>query len=101
MPKQYHKINRFDGGLNTKDDPRDIAENQFSDSLNIAVDTLGRMRRQGGASEVTSNGTNPDINHGGYGLFIFNSDYDSHWNEYGHQFVAMQVIKFLNEKNLY
>ena len=31
----------------------------------------------------------------------FNSDYDSHWNEYGHQFVAMQVIKVLNEKNLY
>ena len=31
----------------------------------------------------------------------FNSDYDSHWNEYGHQFVAMKVLKFLNEKNLY
>jgi hypothetical protein len=77
MPKQYHKINRFDGGLNTKDDPRDIAENQFSDSLNIAVDTLGRMRSQGGASEVANNGSNTDIEHGGYGLFIFSSDYDS------------------------
>ena len=72
-----YKINRFDGGINTKDDPRDIGENQFSDSLNIAVDTLGRIRSQGGASEVRSNGANPTMEHGGYGLFIFSSDYDS------------------------
>ena len=30
MPRDTLKIDRFEGGLNTDSDPRDIAENEFS-----------------------------------------------------------------------
>ena len=66
MPKQTLNINKFEGGLNTDTDPRDLKENQFSELKGAYIDkpqynslTLSR----------TSTPT-------GYGLFQFGTDYD-------------------------
>ena len=40
MPKQTHKLLRFEGGLNNDADPRDIGENQFAELQNVAVDEV-------------------------------------------------------------
>ena len=90
MPKQYHVINDFSGGLNNKKDPRDIADNELSHIQNMSIDALGKIKTigkfyahikdQDGAtsfsspyyiSEVASNITGS----GGYGLFYFESDH--------------------------
>ena len=92
MPKQYHVINDFSGGLNNKKDPRDIADNELSHIQNMSIDALGKIKTigkfyahikdQDGAtsfsspyyiSEVASNISGS----GGYGLFYFESDHSN------------------------
>ena len=48
MPKQLLKIDQFHGGLSSNSDPRDIAPNELSDTNDIMVDELGRIRMMGG-----------------------------------------------------
>ena len=48
MPKQLLKINRFDGGINSKDDPRALADNQVSDMFNMVPDQKGTIVTVGG-----------------------------------------------------
>ena len=43
MPKRTYKLLRFDGGINNDADPRDIADNQFADLQNVAVDEVGKI----------------------------------------------------------
>ena len=47
MPKQYHVINDFSGGLNNKKDPRDIANNELSHIQNMSIDALGKIKTIG------------------------------------------------------
>ena len=35
MPKQVYKIDQFHGGLNSNADPRDIADNELSESKDL------------------------------------------------------------------
>ena len=51
MPKQTLKIEGFHGGINTNADPRDIQDNQSPDSIDVAVDFLGRLKTLGSASQ--------------------------------------------------
>ena len=44
MPKASLNINKFDGGMNTESDPRDIAENQFALLSGCYVDKKGIIR---------------------------------------------------------
>ena len=44
MPKMLETYNPFGGGINSKDDARDIAKNELVDCLNIMVDSVGRVR---------------------------------------------------------
>ena len=95
MPKQKYIIRDFSGGMNTKRDPRDIAENESSYMNNFSIDAIGKLKTAGGFyNHIESNdgstnlteyisGTNVDlkdfsdatINAGGFGAFYFESDH--------------------------
>ena len=47
MPKQLYKIVQFHGGLNNNADPRDIADNELSESVDIDVSNGGRITMLG------------------------------------------------------
>tara|TARA_A100001201_G_scaffold47894_1_gene47997 strand:+ start:775 stop:3489 length:2715 start_codon:yes stop_codon:yes gene_type:complete len=73
MPKQTLKIEGFHGGLNTNADPRDIQDNQSPDSLDVSIDSLGRIKTLGSTSQddSTSNDLKIVPNRG---LFTMSSD---------------------------
>ena len=88
MPKQYHVINDFSGGMNTRKDPRDLRDNESSYIQNMSINDLGKIRTMGffydhkkdedGSSNLSeyiplvSAGLTGG---GGYGLFYFESDH--------------------------
>ena len=72
MPKQLYKITQFHGGLNSNSDPRDIAENELSEAIDIMVDELGKIRLMGGTTSAYT--ANPAAITAGYGLFSFSHD---------------------------
>ena len=77
MPSRLHKLNRFDGGLNSKDDPRAIENNQVADIFNLVPDQKGSIVTVGGKSNESSHtggDTTMGINNPGHGLFSFKSD---------------------------
>ena len=79
MPKQIYKIDRFEGGLNSNADPRDIADNELSSAFDLMVDELGTIRTIGGATahpSETGAGSTVHANEitPGYGLFAWKSD---------------------------
>ena len=53
MPKSQLAIKRFEGGLHTNADPRDIADNEFSALEGFDVDSLGRIVMMGGHDNHT------------------------------------------------
>ena len=90
MPKQYHVINDFSGGMNTRKDPRDLRDNESSYIQNMSINDLGKIRTMGffydhkkdedGSSNLSeyiplvSAGLTGG---GGYGLFYFESDHSN------------------------
>ena len=48
MAKQKLIIRDFSGGMNTKRDPRDLAENESSLLINMSVDAIGKIKTAGG-----------------------------------------------------
>ena len=95
MPKQKLIIRDFSGGMNTKRDPRDIAENESSYINNFSIDAIGKIKTAGGFyAHIESNDgstnlteyisgnnvnlkdfTDSTINAGGFGAFYFESDH--------------------------
>ena len=89
MPKQYYIIRDFSGGINTRQDPRDLRENESSFIQNMSVDALGKIKTVGkmyAHVESQDGDTNlPDeyivridkdfATSGGYGLTYFESDH--------------------------
>ena len=95
MPKQKLIIRDFSGGMNTKRDPRDIAENESSYINNFSIDAIGKIKTAGGFyAHIKSNDGSTDlteyisgnnvnlkdfsdgtINAGGFGAFYFESDH--------------------------
>lgn len=43
MPKQVLQIKSFEGGINKRNDPRDIKDNQQSEAKNVDVSNLGKI----------------------------------------------------------
>ena len=83
MPKQQLVLNRFEGGMNTEFDPRDISDNQFSLLEGFNIDSIGIIKMLGGvtSSNLSTLGTHlsqlEELQfYTGYGLFAFKSDYD-------------------------
>ena len=75
--------------MNTKRDPRDLAENESSLLINMSVDAIGKIKTAGGfynhiesndgstdLSEYIPGTTNNITNVGGYGITYFESDYN-------------------------
>ena len=78
MPKQLETYNPFGGGINSKDDARDIAKNELVDCLNIMVDSVGKVRTSGSASLVEAAHT-IDLETKGDNLFVWSAD--ATWND--------------------
>jgi len=54
MPKRIKVINRFDGGINTKSNAKDIADNELVEAKNVYVDQIGTLKSGGKAEANTS-----------------------------------------------
>ena len=87
MPKQYYVINDFSGGMNSRKNPKDIADNEFGYIDSMSIDTLGTIKtsgvfyqhkkKQDVSGDLTvyfTKRTMPSFNAGGYNLFYFESD---------------------------
>jgi hypothetical protein len=72
MPKQTLNIEGFHGGLNTNADPRDIGDNQSPDLLDVAIDSLGKLKVLGTSSTTTTSNTLQILPN--RGLFILDAD---------------------------
>ena len=88
MPKQYYIIRDFSGGINTRQDPRDLRENESSFIQNMSVDALGKIKTVGKMyAHIEDQDGDTDLSEyivqiekdydasGGYGLFYFESDH--------------------------
>ena len=73
MPKQVWKIERFEGGLDTFSDPRDIDDTELTTCTDMVVHNTGKVRLMG-AFEAHAAGTNSTQTNAGYGLFYFSHD---------------------------
>ena len=81
MPKKVYEINPFHGGINTKDDPRDILDHQLVDVLGASVDSKGVLKVIGNAEDLGIDTTyTSDTNASGYGFFRFSADTDASGN---------------------
>ena len=76
MPKQSLVINRFDGGINSHSNQKDIPDNSLVKAENIMVDKHGKIRVMG-TSEDAQFDTLTGTTYPGYGIFSFQSDYDN------------------------
>jgi len=98
MPKQYYTIRSFAKGMNTRRDPRDIAEDEAGYIRNMSIDALGKIKSAGSMysheTHQSGSGTVGDSKYvserggasaaaarisgsGGYNLFYFESDHSS------------------------
>ena len=94
MPKQRYTLRDWSGGINNRQDPRDIKDNECSFIQNMSIDALGKIKTAGGLYDnlADSDGdvdtvsgtplTEYIVNRiadvegsGGYGLFYFESDH--------------------------
>jgi hypothetical protein len=91
MPQSQHMIRDWSGGLNNRQDPRDIRDNESSFIQNMSIDSLGKIKTAGGLfanladsdgdisstplTEYIVNRICSIVNSGGYGLFYFESDH--------------------------
>ena len=81
MPKQILKIDRFEGGLNSSSDARDIEDNQVSVSDDINISDIGKLRPIGGFSHNDSNIPDLPLSSGvtkGRGAFAYGIDSSRH-----------------------
>ena len=85
MPKQQFPINKFEGGIVSDPNPRDIGENQFSVLKGFDIDSLGGLKLLGTFSthatiDAVPGGGTYTYN-AGYGLFSFSADRNVAANE--------------------
>ena len=90
MPKQRLTIRDWSGGINNRQDPRDIRDNESSFIQNMSIDALGKIKTIGKfyAHSKDQDGSTtlseyiPEVvanlnGGGGYGLFYFESDHSN------------------------
>ena len=91
MPRQRLTIRDWSGGINNRQDPRDIRDSESSFIQNMSIDALGKIKTAGGLfanladsdgdtsstplTEYIVNRTAEINGSGGYGLFYFESDH--------------------------
>ena len=75
MPKTILKIDKFEGGINSNADPKDITANEVSDAIDCYFGKVGQVSNVGVAKKVESIGTFLDKSvTSGYGLGKFHSN---------------------------
>ena len=74
MPKKKYVMNNFNGGINNDADPRDIAENQFAELQNVAVDEMGKIIVLGDIGTTYKSITGA-ITGAGTGVFALSTDH--------------------------
>ena len=75
MPKKTYKLLRFDGGINNDADARDIADHQFAELQNVAVDEMGKIVVLGDI-QTTHKTVAGNIVGEGRGLMAVQTDYE-------------------------
>ena len=89
MPKQQVALNKFEGGLITNTNDRDIADNQFSALKGFSVDSLGGLKTLGRLkTHTTIIADSKEFNSSTLGLFAFSSDRDVSGNEVPTNYLA-------------
>lgn len=78
MANLYYKLRSFSGGLNSRQDSRDIRDDQMSKALGISVDKIGMLKTVGGITAHSEVPTQTSIIAPGSGLKVYSSD---HWRE--------------------
>ena len=78
MPKKTYKILRFDAGLNDDSDPKDISDNEVSESQNANTFSLGRLTVLGDITSTQYKTIAGSISGSsrGSGFFAFSADQD-------------------------
>lgn len=76
MPKKMLTLNDFSGGLNTKSSPRDIAPNEFQDSVNAITSIPGLVKSSALPVDKVASATSLTSLSRGSDMFIFNTQYD-------------------------
>jgi hypothetical protein len=79
--KKLYQLSQFHGGINQKSSPRDIADNECQEAINITFAHIGRIKMLGDMDSATSGisyGTTLNDNRplSGSGYFIFQSAYN-------------------------
>jgi len=78
VAKGILNISNYSGGLSNKTNARDIEDNQFQVLDTLSIETPGKLKVMGAASDYAASVTgsvNSEVNHAN-GLFQFNADYD-------------------------
>ena len=90
MPKKALKIDRFEKGMLTLYDKRDLPEGGLANATDVMVDIIGTIRQMGNSRDhyMSSNITAGILP--GYGLFSFTSDYNNAGIEGEHDVLAVQ-----------
>lgn len=94
MPKKSLKIDRFEGGVVSFYNPRDIPVNSFVDAQDVMVDVVGKVRLMGRYNVYTPAQT-PLANLSahvkpGHGLFAFSADYNVDGDSIETEMLAIQ-----------
>ena len=84
MPKQQLIVSRFEGGLNTHADPRDIADNEFSALNSLSVSSFGLIKAAGKMASTAQPFMFDVLDFGlefiytapGNGFYSYSSDFD-------------------------
>ena len=94
MPKKSLKIDKFEGGLVTHYNSRDIPDNSFVEAQDVMVDVIGKVRLMGDYKIYTPNATPlNDLNaqiKPGYGLFTFAADFNVSGDSIESEMLAIQ-----------
>ena len=81
MAKKALKIEKFNGGINSDTDSRDVSEGQLTSLDNASVDELGKVRVSGGLnwkeylSSLVATQNEAQLRFPGTGLYSFPVDY--------------------------
>ena len=94
MPKKSLKIDRFEGGVVSFYNPRDIPVNSFVDAQDVMVDVVGKVRLMGRYNVYTPAQTPlADLSahvKPGHGLFAFSADYNVDGDSLETEMLAIQ-----------
>ena len=95
MPKKALKIDRFEKGLLTRFDKRDLPEGGLSNATDVMVDTIGTVRLMGNLRDHPLDMVDASLTPG-YGLFSFFTDFNVNGEPYEQAMLAVQQSNYIS-----